>query len=43
MHIAGVDACRTGWVAVLLDDGQVSATLVTPTLAEIVDARRATG
>jgi predicted RNase H-like nuclease len=38
VHVAGVDACRAGWVAVLLDDGQLSATLVAPTLAEIADA-----
>ena len=38
MHAVGIDACRSGWVAVLLYDGQLAATRVSTTLAEIVDA-----
>jgi predicted RNase H-like nuclease len=38
MHVAGIDGCRAGWVAVVLDGGQVVGTLVAATLREIVDA-----
>jgi hypothetical protein len=33
---AGIDACRGGWVAVGLDDGQVTAVLLRADLAEMV-------
>ncbi|HEY1919874.1 MAG TPA: DUF429 domain-containing protein [Streptosporangiaceae bacterium] len=38
MRVAGVDGCRSGWVAVVLDGGQVTGTLVAATLREVVDA-----
>jgi predicted RNase H-like nuclease len=37
MRVAGVDGCRSGWVAVVLDRGRVAGTLVAGTLGEIVD------
>jgi Protein of unknown function (DUF429) len=38
MRTVGVDACRGGWVAVVLDDGQVTAVCLRSGLAEIVAA-----
>jgi predicted RNase H-like nuclease len=38
VRAAGVDACRSGWVAVVLDDGRLAAVLARGTLAEIVTA-----
>ena len=38
VRAVGVDACRRGWVAVVLDDGRLAATRHATTLAEIVDA-----
>jgi len=38
MLVAGVDGCPAGWVAVLLEDGQVAAVLLARGLAEIADA-----
>jgi predicted RNase H-like nuclease len=38
MHAVGVDACRGGWVAVLLDDGRLAGTRVAAGLADIVAA-----
>jgi predicted RNase H-like nuclease len=38
VRAAGVDACRSGWVAVVLDDGRLAAVLARATLAEIVAA-----
>ena len=38
MRAAGVDACRSGWVAVVLDNGRLAAVLARATLAEIVAA-----
>ena len=38
MRAAGVDACRSGWVAVVLDDGRLVTACVRGTLAEIVAA-----
>jgi predicted RNase H-like nuclease len=36
MRAVGIDACRGGWVAVTLDDGQVSAVHVRTGLAEVL-------
>jgi hypothetical protein len=38
VQAVGVDACRAGWVAVVLDDGLVTATRLAATLEEIVTA-----
>ncbi len=38
IQAVGIDACRSGWVAVVLADGRLTATQVATTLAEIVDA-----
>jgi predicted RNase H-like nuclease len=38
VRAAGVDACRGGWVAVVLDDGRVAAVRARGTLAEIAAA-----
>ena len=38
MQAVGVDACRGGWVAVVLDDGLVTATRLATTLEQIVTA-----
>ena len=38
MRAVGVDACRGGWVAVVLDDGRLAAVCVRATLAEMVTA-----
>jgi predicted RNase H-like nuclease len=38
VRAAGVDACRGGWVAVVLDDGRLAAVCARGTLAEIVAA-----
>jgi predicted RNase H-like nuclease len=38
VQAVGVDACRAGWVAVVLDDGLVTATRLAATLEQIVTA-----
>jgi predicted RNase H-like nuclease len=38
MRAVGMDACRSGWVAVLLDDGRLAGTRVAADLADIVAA-----
>jgi len=38
MRAVGVDGCHTGWVAVVLDDGRVTAARAAATLGEIVAA-----
>ena len=38
VRAVGVDACRSGWVAVVLDDGRLEAVCARGTLAEIVAA-----
>jgi predicted RNase H-like nuclease len=38
VRAVGVDACRAGWVAVVLDDGQLAAARLAVTLDEIVAA-----
>lgn len=38
VHTVGIDACRSGWVAVLLDEGRLAATRVSTSLAEVVNA-----
>jgi predicted RNase H-like nuclease len=42
VRAVGVDACRTGWVAVMLDDGRPAAVWVRGTLAQIVASCPAT-
>ncbi|MGO8885616.1 MAG: DUF429 domain-containing protein [Streptosporangiaceae bacterium] len=36
MRVVGVDACRSGWVGVTLDDGRVAGTQVAADLTDIV-------
>ncbi len=38
MLVVGIDACRTGWVAVVLADGQVTGVLAAAVLAEVLGA-----
>lgn len=38
MRVAGVDACKRGWVAVVLADGRFAGGHLTPTLAELLDS-----
>jgi predicted RNase H-like nuclease len=38
MRVVGVDACRGGWVAVVLDDGQLADVQAAVRLAEVVAA-----
>ena len=38
--VAGVDACRSGWVAVVTDDGRFAESLLAPTFAGLLDALR---
>jgi predicted RNase H-like nuclease len=38
MRVVGVDACRGGWVAAVLADGELAATAAAGTLAQILSA-----
>jgi predicted RNase H-like nuclease len=38
MRAVGVDACRSGWVAIVLDDGQFTAAHIAASLEQIVAA-----
>ena len=38
MRVLGIDACRIGWVAAVLDDGQATTFRVATTLAEMMEA-----
>jgi predicted RNase H-like nuclease len=38
VRVLGVDACKRGWVGVLVTDGAVDGTLAAPTLAHLLDS-----
>jgi len=38
--VAGVDACRGGWVAIVVEDGQFADSVIAATFAQLLETVR---